>query len=166
MDKTELNRIKRNVSECVAAVEVKLKKINLALTLYDHASSPLIDMEIAALMGGMIALTKMSTNMFMLIGYFETVKPLSGSIRDFHILMLDMPTDKLQTFLCDTSKKVITCHHRAVVAFQSLHKDLYGRRDINNQYDNVGNILGISHLSTRLTICLTINLILWTTLCV
>ena len=152
MEKTEVNRIKQNGPERVAASEVEAKKMKLALTLYDHASSPLLDMEIATLMGGMIAVTKIRAKMFMPIGYFETVKPLSGSVRYFHVATLNMPTDKLQTFLRDISKKVITWHHRAVSAFQYLHKNIYGRGDINNQYVNVANVLGISDVSTRLRI--------------
>ena len=103
-----MNRIKRNDTECVAVEEVKSKKMNLASTLYDNVYSPLINMEIVTLMGGMIAVTKMSATMFMPIGYFEAVKPFSMSIRYFHVDTLDIPTDKLQTFLHGMSKKVIT----------------------------------------------------------
>ena len=109
-------------------------------------------MDIATLMGGMIAVTKMCANMFMPIGYFETVIPLSRIIRDFHVAPLDIPTDKLQTFLHGMSKKVITWYHRAVSAFQFLHKYIYGRGDINSRYVNVANVLGIADMSTRLTI--------------
>ena len=49
MEKTEVNRIKRNGPERVAAEEVKAKKMKLATTLYQNVSSPLIDMEISAL---------------------------------------------------------------------------------------------------------------------
>ena len=111
MEKTEVNRINRNGPERVAAAEVKGKKMKLALDLFGHTPSPLIDMEISTLMGGMIAVTKMRAKMFMPIGYFETVKPLSGSVRDCYVATLDMPTDKLQTFLRDMSKKVITWNH-------------------------------------------------------
>ena len=90
--------------------------------------------------------------MFMLIEYFDTVKPLSGSVRYFHVATLDMPIDKLQTFLHEISKKVITWHHRSVGIFQSLHKDIYGRGDINKRYANSANVLIISDVSTRLTI--------------
>ena len=90
--------------------------------------------------------------MFMLIGYFDTVKPLSGSVRDFHVATLDMPIDKLQNFLREISKKVITWHHRSVGIFQFLHKDIYGRVDINKRYANSANVLMISDMSTRLTI--------------
>ena len=152
MDKTEVNRIKRNVPERVAAEEVKAKNMKLALTLYGHASSPLIDMDIATLMGGMLAVTKMSAKMFIPIGYFKTVKPLSRSIRYFHVAMLDMPTDKLQNFLCDTSNKFITWNHRDVGAFQFIHKDIYGRGDMNKRYSNVANVHCIADVSTRLTI--------------
>ena len=68
MEKTEVNRIKRNGPECVAAAEVKVKKMNLASTLYGHASSTLIDMDISTVMGGMIAITKMRAKVFMPIG--------------------------------------------------------------------------------------------------
>ena len=88
----------------------------------------------------------------MSIGYFETVKPLSGSVRDFHVAKLDIPTNKLKNFLCGMLKKVITWHHQAIDAFQFLHKDIYGRWDINKQYANVANVLGIADVSTRLTI--------------
>ena len=87
------------VLKLVAAEEVKANKMKLDQTLFDHASSPLIDMEIFALMEGMISVTKMRAKMFMPIGYFETVKPLSRSVIDFHVDMLDMPTYNLQTFL-------------------------------------------------------------------
>ena len=115
-------------------------------------SSPLVDVYIATLMGGMIAVTNFFAKIFMPIGYFETVKPLSGSVRDCRVATLDMPTDKLQTFLCDISNKVTTWHHRAVGAFQFLHKDIYGRLNINNWYANVSNVLVIYYVSTRLTI--------------
>ena len=72
-----MNRIKRNVPERVTAAEVKAKKIKLKSTFYDHTSSPIIDMKIAILMGGMIAVTKMRAKMFMSIGYLDTVKTLS-----------------------------------------------------------------------------------------
>ena len=147
-----MTRIKRNGNGCVNAVEAKAMKMKLALTFYKCASSPLIDMEITTLMVGMIAVTKMRATMFMPIGYFEMVKTLSGSVIDFHVATLDMPTDKLQTFLCDMSKKVITWKHWAVGAFQFLHKDIYGRGDINKRYANVANVLSISDVSTRLTI--------------
>ena len=104
-------------------------------------------------MGGMIAVTNFFAKIFMPIGYFETVKPLSGSVRDCHVATLDLPTDKLQTFLRGMSKKVITWHHRAVGAFRFLHKDIYGRGDINKRYVNVANFLGIADVNT----CLTIN---------
>ena len=152
MEKTEVSRIHRNGPERVAAVEVKAKNMNLALTLYDHVSSPLIDIDIATLIRGMIAVTKMSDNIFMRIGYFKTVKPLSGSIRYFHVAMLYMTTDKLQNFLLDMLKKFITWHHRDVRAFQFLHKDIYRRLDINKWYANLTKVIGIYDLSTRLTI--------------
>ena len=117
MEKTEVNRINWNGPERVAAAEVKAKKMNLSSTLYKHTSSPLIDMEITTLMGGMIAVTEMRAKIFMPIGYFETVKPLSMSVRDFRVAKLDIPTDKLQNFIRDMSKKVITWHQRAVGAF-------------------------------------------------
>ena len=127
MEKTELNRINRNGPEHAPAAEVKAKKMMLYLTLYDNTYSLLNDMDINNLMGGNIAVTIMRANIFLSIGYFETIKPLSGSVRDCHVAMLDIPTDKLQTFLRDISKKVITWHHRDVGAFQFLHKDIYGR---------------------------------------
>ena len=52
-----MNRIKQNSPEHVAATEVKAKKMKLASSFYDHTSSPLINMEIATLMGVMIAVT-------------------------------------------------------------------------------------------------------------
>ena len=103
-------------------------------------------------MGGMIAVTKMRAKMFMPIGYFKTVKHLPGSVRDCHVAMLDMPNYKFQNFLCDMSKKVIKCHHQAVGAIQFIHKDIYGREYINKWYANVANVLGITDMSTRLTI--------------
>ena len=103
-------------------------------------------------MGGMIDVTEIRAKMFMPIGYFKTMKPLSGSVRDCHVAMLDMPTDKLQNFLRDMSKKVITWHHRAVGAFQFLHKYIYRRGYINKRYVNVVNVLGIADVSTNLTI--------------
>ena len=147
-----MNRIKHNGPEHVATAEVKAKNMKLASDLYGHASSPLIDLEIANLMGGMIAVIKMCAKMFIPVGYFDTVKSLSGSIRYFHVATLDMPNDNLQNFLCDMSKKFITWHHRAVGAFQFLHKGIYGRVDINKLYVNVANFLGIYNVSTRLTI--------------
>ena len=90
--------------------------------------------------------------MFMLIGYFETVKPFSRSVRDFNVATLDMPTYKLQTFLREISKKVITWHHWAVGIFQFLHKDIYGRGDINKRYANSSNVLIISDVNTHLKI--------------
>ena len=39
MDKNEVNRIKQNGPEHVAAAEVKAKKMKLASTLYDNAAS-------------------------------------------------------------------------------------------------------------------------------
>ena len=106
-ENTEANMIKRNGPERVAAVEVKAKKMNLASTLYDHASSPLIDMEIVTLMGGMMP-----------IRYSDTVKRLSSRFRDFHVATLDMPTDKLQNFLRGMPKKVIAWNHWDLSAFQ------------------------------------------------
>ena len=153
MEKTEVKRIKRNGPEHVSGAEVESKKINLALTFYDTSSYPIIDMEISNLMVGMIDVTEMCAKMFMPIGYFETVTPLSVSVRDSHIGMLDMPTDRLQTFLCFMSKKFITCNHWAVGLFQFLYKDIYGRGDINKRYVNVANFLGIADVNT----CLTIN---------
>ena len=126
--------------------------MKLASTLYNHASSLLIDVDIATLMGGMIAVNEMRAKMFMLIGYFETVKPFSRSVRDFHVATLDMPIYKLQTFLHEISKKVITWHHWAVGIFQFLHKDIYGRGDINKRYANSANVLIIFDMSTRLKI--------------
>ena len=55
MDKTEVNRIKRNGPERVTSAEVKAKNMNLASTFYDNAYSPLVNMEIATLTGGMLA---------------------------------------------------------------------------------------------------------------
>ena len=94
-EKTEVSRIKRNGPELVAAAEVKSKKMKLASTLYDHVYSTLIDMDIATLMGGMIAITEMWAKMFMPIVYFDMVKPLYRRVRDFHVATLDMPTEKL-----------------------------------------------------------------------
>ena len=82
------------------------------------------------------------------IGYFETVKPLSGSVRYCQVATLDMPTDKLQTFLYGMSEKVVTWHHQAVSAFLFLHKYIYGRGDINKRYANVEKVLGIADVST------------------
>ena len=127
MEKTEVNRINRNGPEHAPAAEVKAKKMMLYLTLYDNTYSLLNDMDINNLMGGNIAVTIMRANIFLSIGYFETIKPLSGSVRDCHVAMLDIPTDKLQKFLRNIPKKVITWHHRDVGAFQFLHKDIYGR---------------------------------------
>ena len=115
-------------------------------------SYPLIDMDIATLMGVMVAVTEMCVKMFMLVVYFKTVKPLSGIVRYFHVDTLDMPINKLQTLLCGISKKIITWKHQAVGAFQFLHKDIYGRGDINKRYVNVANVLGIADVSTRLKI--------------
>ena len=126
-----MNSIKLNGHERVAAAEVKAKNMKLASTLYYHVSSPFINVEIATITGGMIDVTKMLAKMFILIGYFDMVKPLSGSIRDYRVATLYIPTDKLQTFLRDMLKKVITWHHRAVGVFQYLHNDIYGRGDIN-----------------------------------
>ena len=151
MENTEVNRIKINGPERVAAAEVKVKKMKLSSTFYDHASSPLIDMDIATLMGGTIAVTEMRVKMFMLIVYFKTVKTLSGSVRDCHVATLNMPTHKLQNFLCGMSKKVTTWNHRVIDAFQFLHKDIYARGDINKRYENVANVLRLSNVSTRLT---------------
>ena len=50
-----MKRIKQNGPERVDAAEVKTKKMKLDSTLYDHASSLLIDVDITILMGGMIA---------------------------------------------------------------------------------------------------------------
>ena len=83
------------VLKLVAAEEVKANKMKLDQTLFDHASSPLIDMDIFALMEGIISVTKMRAKMFMPIGYFDMVKPFYGSVRDFHVDTLDMPNDKL-----------------------------------------------------------------------
>ena len=55
MDKTGVNRIKQNGPERVGAAEVKAKKMKLDSTLYYHASSLLISVDTAILMGGMIA---------------------------------------------------------------------------------------------------------------
>ena len=117
---------------------------------------------IATLMGVIIFVTEMRARMFIPVGYFETVKTLSGSVRDCHVATLDMPTNKLQTFFHDMSKKVITWHHWDVGAFRFIHKDIYGSGDINKRYVNVANILGIADVSTLLTI----NLLLWKILCV
>ena len=63
-----------------------------------------------------------------------------------------MPTNNLQNFLRDMSKKVITWHHQAVGAFQFLHKDIYRRGDTNKRYVTVANVLGIVDVSTSLPI--------------
>ena len=152
MEETEVNRIKRNGIERVNAVKVKANKLKLDLTLYDHASSPLVDIDIATLMGGMIAITKICAKKFMPIGYFNTVKPLSRSVRDFYVTTLDMPTNKLQTFLREILKKVVAWHHRAVGAFQFIGKYIYGRVYINKGYANVSNVIDIYDVSTHLTI--------------
>ena len=102
-------------------------------------------------MGGMLAVTEMRAKMFISIGYFETVKPLSGSVRYCHVSTLNMKTNKLQNFLRDMPKKNIAWHHQAIGAFQFLHKEIYGRGDINKRYANVTNLLGIADVSTRLT---------------
>ena len=57
-EKTEVKRIKRNGPERVAAGEVKAKNMNLSSTLYENMSYPIIDMNIATLMGGIIVITK------------------------------------------------------------------------------------------------------------
>ena len=152
MEKTEVNMINRNGTELVSAAEVKANKMKLASTLYDHASSTLIDMDISTLMRGMIAVTEMRANMFMPIGYFKTVKPLSGSVRDCHVATLDITTEKLQTFLRGMLNKVITWNHWAVGEFQFLHKDIYGRGDINKRYANIAKVIGIADVITHLTI--------------
>ena len=103
-------------------------------------------------MGGMIAVIKMRDNIFMPIGYFETLKHLSGSFRDCRVDTLDMPTNKLQNVPCGMSKKVITWHHPAVGAFLFLQKDIYRRGDTNKPYANVANVLGIDDVSTLLEI--------------
>ena len=110
-------------------------------------------MDITTLMGGMIDVTKMRAKMFTPIGYFKTVTPLSGSIVYFHVYTLDMPTNKLQNFLRGMSKKVIIWHHWAVSEFQFLHKDIYGRGDINKLSAKFSNVFGISDVG----ICLTID---------
>ena len=84
----------------------------------------------------MIAITEMSANIFMPIGYSAMVKPLSGSVVDCHVAKLDMPNDKLQTFLRGMSNKVVTWHHWAVNSFLFLHKYIYGSVDINKRYEN------------------------------
>ena len=43
MEKTDVNRIKPNGPERVAAAELKAKKMKLASTLYDYMSSTIID---------------------------------------------------------------------------------------------------------------------------
>ena len=68
MEKTKVSTINQNGPERVTAEEVKAKIMKLYLTLYDHESSPIIDMEIDTLMGGMISVTKMRDKMFMPIG--------------------------------------------------------------------------------------------------
>ena len=142
-----MNKIKRNEPECVAAADVKAENMNMALNLYSNASSPLIDMEIVTLMGGMIVVTKMRAKMFMQIEYFETVKPLSGIAGDCHVATLDIPTDELQNFLRGMLKKVFTWHYQAVGAFIFLHKEIYGE-GYHNRYANVANVLGIHEMST------------------
>ena len=104
-----------------------------------------------ALMGG-IAVAKMRAKMFMPIGYFETVKPLSGSVKECHVDMLDMKINKLQTMIRCMLNKVITWNNWAFCTFQFLHKDIYGRGDINKRYAHVANVLGIADVSTHLTI--------------
>ena len=94
MDKTEVNRINRNSPERVTVAEVKAKKIKLASNFYKNASSPLIDMNIDTLMGCMIAVSGMHAKMFIPIGYFKVVKPLSGSVRDCHVTKLYRQTDR------------------------------------------------------------------------
>ena len=69
-EKTGVNRIKWNGPERITAAEVKEKNMKLELTLYDHVSSPLLDMESATLMGGMIAVSEMRAKIFMPMGYF------------------------------------------------------------------------------------------------
>ena len=50
------------------------------------------------------------------------------------------------------SKKVIKWYHWAVGAFKFLHTEIYGMGDINKWYADVADVLGISDVSTRLTI--------------
>ena len=116
--------------------------------MYDNASSPLIDTDIATLIGGMIAVSEMLSKMFMPIGYFKTVKPLSGSVQDYHVATLDIPTNKIQTLLRSMSKKVVAWHHWAVNSFLFIHKDIYVRVDINKLYFNVANVLSIANVIT------------------
>ena len=71
MDNTEVDRIKRNGPERVAAAEVKSKKIKLDSTMYDHASYPITNMDITTLMVVMIAVTKICAKMFMPIGFLR-----------------------------------------------------------------------------------------------
>ena len=134
LEKTEVNRIKWNGPERVAAAEVKAKNMNTASTVYDNASSPIIDMEISTIIGGVISITKIYSKMFMLIGYFDMVKLLSRSVQYCHAATLYMPTNKLQTFLLGMSKKFFTWHHQADDAFLFLHKNIYGRGYINKRY--------------------------------
>ena len=68
MEKTEVNRINHNGPKRVAASEVKSKRMKLDSTFYDHVSPPLINMDIATLMVGIIDVTKMRANIFMQIG--------------------------------------------------------------------------------------------------
>ena len=110
-------------------------------------------MDISILREGMRAITKIRAKMFMPMRYLEVVESLSGSVQYCHVSTLDMPTNKLQTFLRYMSNKVIKWHHQAVSEFQFIHKKIYGRRDIKKRYVNVAKILDIADVST----CLTIN---------
>ena len=105
-------------------------------------------MDIATLIGGMIAVSEMRSKMFIPIRYFKTVKSLPGSIQDGHVDTVDMTTNKLQNILRSMSKKVVTWHHWAVNSFLFVHKDIYGRVDINKLYFNVENVLSIDDVST------------------
>ena len=67
--------INHNGPENVSAVEAKAKNMNLALTFYDHASSPLIDTEIVTLIGGMIAVIDMRARMFCRLDTLRQLNP-------------------------------------------------------------------------------------------
>ena len=97
-----MNSIKRNDPEHVIAVEVRAKMMKSASTFYDRVSSPPINMDIVTLIGGTVVVTEICAKMFMPIGYFETVKPLSGSVIYFHVAMLDIPpiSSKISSVEC------------------------------------------------------------------
>ena len=80
------------------------------------------------------------------IRHFEVVEYFSVIINYCDADMVNMSTQELQYIICFTSNYVFTWHHRASGALLHLHRYIHSKLNINNQYDNAINALGVESL--------------------